>query len=216
MTGRPQPPRVSVAEAGEGGRLVAPAATRNAAAICDLLLRIAPDRGRALELASGTGQHIAAFATRLPGLEWQPSEVDAARLTSIDAYCDPLTNVAPALHLDATCPGWGRHHAGQDLIVVINLLHLVSMDAATCLIGEAAQALSPSGRLLIYGPFMRDGVLTSAGDQSFHASLTGSDPGIGYKNDRDVHELLIAADLVPIDPVEMPANNLALLASRST
>ncbi|MFA3918254.1 DUF938 domain-containing protein [Ruegeria hyattellae] len=214
MIRRPQPPRASVVEAGDGGRLVAPAATRNADAICDLLLRVAPERGRALELASGTGQHVAAFATRLPGLDWQPSEVDAGRLTSIDAYCDPLTNVAIAVHLDASSPGWAKHHAGQDLIVVINLLHLVSMDEAACLIGEAAQALSRSGRLLIYGPFMRDGVLTSDGDQRFHAALSGSDPRIGYKNDRDILDELSAAGLIPVDPVAMPANNLAFLAEK--
>ncbi len=194
--------------------MVAPAAERNSDAICDLLVGVAPSTGRALELASGTGQHMAAFATRMPGLHWQPSEVEDDRRASIEAYCSALANVAPALHLDATRPGWGKAHVGQDLIVLINLLHLISADEVACLIGEAAQALAPHGRMLIYGPFMRDGVLTSAGDQRFHDSLTRSDPAIGYKNDRDVLALMIAAGLVPADPIDMPANNLALLAEQ--
>ncbi|MDP5220790.1 DUF938 domain-containing protein [Ruegeria sp. 2205SS24-7] len=208
------PPTASVATSGQCARMVAPAAERNSAAICDLLVGIAPSTGRALELASGTGQHMAAFATRMPDLHWQPSDVDDDRRASIDAYCGALTNVLPALHLDATRPGWGKTHAGQDLIVLINLLHLVSADETACLIDEAAHALAPHGRLLIYGPFMRDGVLTSAGDQRFHASLTSSDPAIGYKNDRDVLGMMVAAGLVPSAPVDMPANNLALLAKK--
>lgn len=208
------PPSASVATPGQGAQLVAPAAERNRDAICDLLVQVAPRTGHALELASGTGQHMAAFATLLPDLQWQPSEVAEDRRASIDAYCDRLSNVAPAMHLDATRPGWGDRHAGLDLIILINLLHLISEAECTCLIREAALALAPRGRLLIYGPFMRDGDFTSKGDQRFHTSLVTSDPSIGYKNDRDVLDLMTTAELVLSDPVDMPANNLVLLAEK--
>ena len=42
----------------EGGKLYAPAAARNVQAISDLLAQLAPVQGQALEIASGTGQHI--------------------------------------------------------------------------------------------------------------------------------------------------------------
>ncbi|MEY8841743.1 methyltransferase, partial [Cribrihabitans sp. XS_ASV171] len=54
---RRMPPQASVVERGEGARLTAPAASRNAGALGDLLAEVAPATGRALELASGTGQH---------------------------------------------------------------------------------------------------------------------------------------------------------------
>ena len=214
MSKRPLPPQASVAHPGDGGRLVAPAASRNAAALGDLLARVAPARGRALELASGTGQHAAAFAARFPALSWQPTEIDPERRASIDAYCADLPNVAPALELDATRPGWSADHAGQDLILLVNLLHLISAPEARTLMAEAASALAPGGLLVIYGPFMRAGELTSEGDRRFHAALRAQDPAIGYKNDLEVLDLGVAQGLEVVDTVEMPANNLSLVWQR--
>jgi tRNA G46 methylase TrmB len=52
------------------GRLHAPSAARNAGAIADLLERAMKDRPAscALEIASGTGQHVVINAARLPHL----------------------------------------------------------------------------------------------------------------------------------------------------
>lgn len=214
MTRRPLPPNASVATPGDGARLVAPAASRNVVHLCALLTEVAPDRGRALELASGTGQHVAAFAERLPGLEWQPTEIDAARRASIDDYASDLPNVAPAIALDATQRGWADRHGGQDLIVLINLLHLISQPEAKTIIAETARALAPGGRFVLYGPFMRAGELTSEGDARFHATLTAQDPEIGYKDDFDTIDLMQDAGMELVQVLEMPANNLALVAEK--
>ena len=80
------PDSASVAVPDAAGRLFAPSAARNLGAICDLVAHHAPAQGNALELASGTGQHVVAFAQRLPGLCWQPSDIDPARRASVDAY----------------------------------------------------------------------------------------------------------------------------------
>ena len=214
---RKLPPTASVTIPGDGAKLVAPAAVRNANAIGDLLAEVAPKSGHAMELASGTGQHITAFAAQFPDLHWQPTEVNAARRASIDAHVAEagLSNLSPALPLDACAPGWGAAHVGQDLILLVNLLHLISTPEATRLIHEAATALAPGGRFVIYGPFMRGGELTSEGDAAFHASLTAQDPLIGYKDDFDVLDLLEAAGLEIVQVIEMPANNLALVAGRT-
>ncbi|MFC4667725.1 DUF938 domain-containing protein [Seohaeicola nanhaiensis] len=208
------PPTASVAEPAGDGRLFAPAAERNAQAIADLLAEVAPATGRALELASGTGQHVAVFAERFPGLRWQPTEIAPERRASIDAYAGGLANVAPAVALDACAPGWGAHWGGQDLVVLVNLLHLMSEPEAAVVLGEAAQALAPGGVFVIYGPFKRGGNLTSPGDEAFHASLVESDPAIGYKDDFDTMDLLQGAGLEMAQVVEMPANNLALVARK--
>ena len=216
MPKRDVPSTASFAETTPDGRLFAPSAARNAGPLGDLLADLAPARGSALELASGTGQHVAAFAARLPGLHWQPTEIDPARRTSIDAYLAEagLANTAPAQDLDATRPGWGADHAGQALILLVNLLHLISAAEAQILITEAATALSPEGLFLVYGPFMRTGELTSEGDRTFHASLTAQDGEIGYKDDGEIIAMMQAAGLDLVRVVEMPANNLALVARR--
>lgn len=194
--------------------MVAPAASRNAEVLCDLLARVAPHTGRALELASGTGQHVAVFAHRLPDLHWQPSEIEPDRRASIDAYAEGFDNIAPAVELNATQPGWHSKYGAYDLIVLINLLHLISWLEVETLVSEAALALGSGGRLVLYGPFKRAGELTSTGDQNFHAALTQQDPEIGYKNDADMLALLQRSNLIVVERVEMPANNLALVAQK--
>jgi SAM-dependent methyltransferase len=210
------PPEASVAHAGADARMHAPAAERNAEAITEALQDIAPAKGRALELASGTGQHAVAFARALPGLDWQPSEIADDRRASIDAHAaaTSLPNLRAAIPLDATEPGWGVRHSGQALIVLVNLLHLISAEEAQILIAEAAQALAPGGVLAIYGPFLREGRATSEGDARFHASLEAQDPDLGYKDVAEVQSWLEAQGLHPLRTVEMPANNLFLSARR--
>ena len=67
---------------------------------------------------------------------------------------------------------------------------------------------------MIYGPFMRGGELTSDGDTAFHARLTAWDGEIGYKDDFDTLDMMQGAGLEIVMVVEMPANNLALVAGK--
>ncbi len=208
------PKNVSVAHDLEGGRLNAPAAERNAGAITKLICQYAAATGTALEIASGTGQHVVAFASALPGLTWQPTEIDAGRRHSINAWANEakLPNLSPALALDATTPGWGRQHRGHDVIVLINLTHLISAPETRAIMGEVAQALTPGGRFFLYGPFLRGGVATSQGDKTFDASLRAKDPEIGYKDTGDIRDWLQMAGLEVIRMEEMPANNLMFIS----
>ncbi|MFB9150058.1 DUF938 domain-containing protein [Roseovarius ramblicola] len=213
---RTLPPMASVAHQAEGAKLHAPSAERNAGPIAEALREIAPGTGRALELASGTGQHAVAFARAMPGLDWQPTEIDPARRGSIDAYVSEaaLPNLSPARPLDATAPGWGAEHGGQTMVVLVNLLHLITTPEARTVVHEAAQALVPDGCLALYGPFLRDGQATSEGDARFDASLRAQGHGIGYKDLAEVSGWITAAGLPPPQTREMPANNLLLTARR--
>jgi SAM-dependent methyltransferase len=211
------PPRISVAHNGEGARLHAPAAERNADAILDLLRAHAPASGTALEIASGTGQHVTRFACALPGLTWQPTEISDERRASIAAWSTdaPAGAILSPLHLDATTPGWSATHKGFALILLVNLLHLIPTDAARTLIAEAAQALAPGGRFIVYGPFLRNGTATSDGDARFDAAIRADNPDAGYKNDTDMLRWAHESGLDAIARTEMPANNLALVMVRS-
>ncbi|MDF1728068.1 MAG: DUF938 domain-containing protein [Sulfitobacter sp.] len=213
----PLPPTASVAEEAGGGKLYAPAAERNAAAIAALLVTHAPRTGRALEIASGTGQHLVAFAQTLPDLDWQPTDVEEARRASIDARVAEagVTNSASAVPLDLGTPGWSDEWPPFDLIVLVNLLHLLPTPTVTTGLQEIGKALAPGGLFLLYGPFKRAGVLTSAGDARFDAELREADPLIGYKDDRDLHRWAADAGLTVTDQIEMPANNLVFLCRKA-
>ena len=208
------PKNVSVAHDLEGGRLTAPAAERNAGAITQMICQHAAHSGKALEIASGTGQHVLAFASALPGLSWQPTEIDAARRHSINAWAKgaDLPNLRPAMALDATTPGWSAQHSDYDVIVLINLTHLISTPETRVLMDEVARALAPGGRFFLYGPFLRDGVATSEGDKIFDASLRAKDPEIGYKDMDDIRDWLQMAGLDVGAVEEMPANNLMFIS----
>lgn len=215
MTKRPNLPKTaSVADADDQGRLHAPSAARNAAAICDVLKRFAPATGDALELASGSGQHVVEFAKTMDGLTWQPSEIDADRRISIDLWSKDVGNILPVIALDAAQPGWSDRHSGYDFIVLVNLFHLISEAHVHTIIHEATHALRPEGRFAIYGPFLRNGVATSDGDARFDASLRAADPAIGYKDLDTVRQWLADAGLVVLESVDMPANNVTLIAEK--
>ncbi len=211
---RHQPPKefVSVAHELDGARLNAPSAERNAGPITDLLRLHAPQYGSALEIASGTGQHVASFAAALPGITWQPSDIDATRCASIDAWAADQDNIKPAIALDAATPGWHDTLGGKDLIVLINLLHLISAPQARCIISEVAQALATNGRFVLYGPFLRNGVATSPGDRYFDDRLRASDPVIGYKDTSEIKSWLAEAGLSLLTTIDMPSNNLAFIS----
>lgn len=206
------PDSASVATPDSGGKLFAPSAARNTEPLTRALADFVPPQGRALEIASGTGQHIVSYAKAFPQVTWQPTEVAEDRIASIAAYLSEarLTNVETPILLDATAPGWGSNSGRTDLILLSNLLHLISQSEAEVLISEAAQALAPSGCLVVYGPFSRDGMLVSEGDVQFDQSLRAQDPEIGYKSDGGIQSFGATCGLSPNKAVEMPANNLLL------
>ena len=140
----------------EGDKLFAPTAARNQPAINAVMARVAPQSGKALEIASGTGQHIVGFAEIRPDVLWQPTDVAPDRLASINAYREDSErdNILPAYVLNATQPGWSETNGPFDLIYLSNLLHLISKSSAKTLIYEASAALNPGGIALFYGPFM--------------------------------------------------------------
>jgi SAM-dependent methyltransferase len=196
------------------GRRHAPSAMRNQDAILDVLRAVAPAKGSLLEIASGSGQHAAAGARALPGLIWQPSDANPDNLTSIAAWAahDPQPNLRPAVVLDAATPGWAKDWPAQDVVLIINLMHLIPGGIAAAIIANAARALAPKGKLMVYGPFLRDGQTTSDGDAAFDASLRAQDPTIGYKDLAWLQAQFTTANLAT-RITDMPANNLMLIGT---
>lgn len=190
-----------------------PSAERNLQPILDALRPMLPSQGVVLELASGLGQHIAALAAERPDLSFHPTEPDPERRRIIDARARGLGNVGQARPLDACAPGWGSGVQVQ-MVLTVNLLHLISDVQLAVLLDEVAQAITPGGIFAVYGPFLRSDRSASAGDLAFQAALRAQDPAIGYK-ELDVIESVLSVLGFAVTRRDMPANNTLLLARKS-
>jgi len=197
-------------------------ADRNKQPILDELRQLLPERGRALEIASGTGQHVAWFAAHLPHWRWQPSDRLADLFPAIAARTieAQLGNVQPPLLLDVLAAPWLPDDAQAkaplfDLIYCANMLHIAPWATCAGLMQGSARHLTPGGRLVTYGPYLEDGVPTSEGNLSFDQSLRAQDPAWGIRRREDVAQEAESAGLRLAARHAMPANNLLLVWSRA-
>jgi SAM-dependent methyltransferase len=185
----------------------APATERNRDPIAAVLAEELPAAGRVLEIASGTGEHVAAFAARFPALEWQPSDPDADALASIAAWSEGLANVLPPLEIDAAT----GHFPDADAILCINMVHISPWEATLGLLAGAGEALPPGGPLILYGPYRRRDVETAPSNEQFELWLKDKDPRFGLRFVEDVSDAAAPHCLKLERLVEMPANNLMLI-----
>jgi hypothetical protein len=191
-----------------------PAAERNQQPILEVLQQVLPQKGRALEIASGTGQHVAWFAQHLAQWVWQPTDADAPALNSIDARiaAGQLANVRPPLLLDVLSPVWLPADTPPfDAIYCANMLHIAPWSTCAALMQGAVRHLAPSGLLITYGPYLEDDVPTSPGNLGFDRDLRLQNAAWGLRRREDVEVEAAQAGLRLAQRFGMPANNLLLV-----
>ncbi len=190
-----------------------PSAERNKQPILELLRAAVPTRGEALEIASGTGQHVAWFAKHMPGWNWQPTDRHRGALYNIEAYVDQedLDNVYAPRVLDVQSESWLIERQTVDLVVCINMLHIAPWQACEGLMRGCARHLTPGGKLVTYGPYFEDEVPTAPSNLAFDESLRAHDPRQGIRRRADVEQAAAAAGLRRVARHAMAANNLLLV-----
>jgi SAM-dependent methyltransferase len=192
-------------------RLHAPAAQRNRGPILDVLRETLPARGLVLEIASGTGEHVAHFAQSLPALTFQPSDPDARARASVAAWiaATGLANIRAPLELDVTRAPWPLARA--DALLCINMIHISPWEATESLFAAAAALLPDGAPLVTYGPYKREGVHTAPSNAEFDASLRATNPAWGVRDLETVAACAARNGFSAPRIVEMPANNLTLV-----
>jgi len=196
-------------------RLHAPATARNREAILAVLRPCLPERGLVLEIASGSGEHLAFFAASCgPDPVWQPSDPDPAARASIDAWTADLrgANVRPAVELHAGASEWPV--ASADAVLCINMIHIAPWEAAVGLMRGAGAILPPGGLLFLYGPYRREGRHTAPSNEAFDRDLRARNPAWGVRDLETVAALGEDSGFGPPAVHEMPANNLSLVFRR--
>jgi hypothetical protein len=193
-----------------------PAAERNKQPILDVLRKVLPTQGTALEIASGTGQHVAWFAQHLPAWTWQPTDAQVAALDSVMARIarDALRNVHAPLLVDVMSPAWlPSETLPFEAIYCANMLHIAPWATCAALMHGSARHLSPEGVLITYGPYLEDEVPTAGGNLAFDQSLRERDPAWGIRRRVDVEQQAARAGLQLTQRHALPANNLLLVWS---
>ncbi|RYZ09792.1 MAG: DUF938 domain-containing protein [Myxococcales bacterium] len=196
-------------------KLTWPAPERNKQPILEVLERIVPSTGTLLEVASGTGQHAAHFAARLPALLYQPTDLEDANLASIRAWRSELSlpNLLAPLRLDVCESPWP---VGEVQVVYnANMVHIAPWECAVGLFRGAARHLAPGGVLLMYGPFLVGGAHTAPSNQAFDEDLKRRDPRFGVRELEQVVALAAEHGVTFEERVQMPANNQSLIFRRS-
>ena len=197
-------------------RQFSPSVARNKQPILEVLQRVLPPSGRALEIASGTGEHAAHVAAGLPGWTWQPTEVERDAFASIDAWraFAGVANLLPPRQLDVTAADWPE--LGEvDAIFCANMIHIAPWAACQGLMRGAGRCLGPDGLLVLYGPYLFDEEPNAPSNLDFDANLRARDAAWGVRRLADVVAEAARNGLALVERVPMPANNLMLVLRRA-
>ena len=166
-----------------------------------------------LELGSGTGQHAAYLAPRLPWIRWQPTELPE-RLESIRAWREAsgAENLEEPVALDVAAPSWPVDEA--DVILTINTIHIVPWEGVLAMIEGVGRTLREPGWFVVYGPFRFEDRPLEPSNAQFEQWLRQTDPRRGLRQFGQIDEACRAQGLRFGGDLEMPANNHVLWWTR--
>lgn len=189
------------------------ACERNKEPILGVLRESFAELSTVVEIGSGTGQHAAHFARRLPHLDWQPTDrADKLPTLAARVALDGPPNLRSPVELEVTWPSWP--FVAADAVFSANTLHIMSWDEVKSFFNGVGRILGRGGRLAIYGPFRYSERYTSDSNELFDRHLRERLPDGGIRDFEAVDQLAAAQGLELVADNTMPANNQLLLWQR--
>ena len=183
---------------------------RNKGPILEVLREAFAGCKHVLEIGSGSGQHAVHFATGMPWLVWQPSELPAAMPDlRRRIFNEGPKNLRAPVMIDVSEQPWDVRKV--DGVFTANTLHIMHWPAVQAFFAGLPAVAKPGAVLAIYGPFRYDGRYTSGSNESFDAMLHARDPESGVRDFRDVDALARAAGFGFRADHAMPAHNQTLV-----
>jgi SAM-dependent methyltransferase len=195
--------------AGHPAKQHAPSCERNRDDILPVLQEICPRSGTVLEIGSGTGQHAVYFATHLPHLVWQPSDL-AHSLPSIRAWAEEaaLPNLREPMVLDLLADE--RPALSAQVVVCINTVHIVAWQGVENLFALAGRVLTPGGLMYVYGAYRYATRPLETSNEVFDQWLKQRDPASGVRDFEAVNILAQNNNLTLVEDRAMPGNNRSI------
>ena len=162
-----------------------------------------------LEIASGTGQHAAFFASQCQNLVMWPSDQTLNRSTSVSAWSQEaqVSERVRALHLlDVTQVNHWPNRLFP-LIYCANMVHISPWACTESLFKGAGLHLLPKGILVMYGPYRLEGQGLAPSNITFDESLKQRDSRWGIRDLNALDQLAQQSHLTRVGLYECPANN---------
>ena len=190
-----------------------PSAERNKSVIGDVFEKHMNCK-KVFEVASGSGQHVSYLAARFPDTYFQPSEVEVERFDSINEWAYGLANVGTPLLVDTTQIEDPFPLQGFDGLMCINMIHISPYESCEGLAKLAEEILVSEGKILLYGPYIREGVNTSNSNLEFDKWLKAKDSRFGIRRLDRVSGTFETHGFSLDEVIEMPANNCVVIFKR--
>lgn len=173
-----------------------------------------------LEIASGTGEHAALFATSIPDVIYQPTEPDVSMHNSIRSWNENNKNVLnpigmelqSKLLINSILP-IDFQSKNVDVIICINMIHISPYSCTDSLFCISEESLSKDGFLLTYGPYRVNGEMVESNVQ-FDVSLKNRNSEWGVRDLEEITETAKKYKMNLVESVPMPANNFCLIFQR--
>ena len=169
---------------------------------------------KVLEIGSGTGQHAVYFASMVPGIVWQTTDL-AENLAAIKSWIDDsgLPNLPEPRELDVSSAWMNETY---DLLFSANTFHIMNQDQVEQCLKRCTSCLKQKGNLIVYGPFNYHGSYTSVSNEQFDGWLKSRDSQSGIKHFEWINELANRSGLHLVNDIAMPANNRILIWQSET
>lgn len=194
----------------DGDRMFSPSAARNKAVIAEAFERLGITGGDVLEIGSGSGEHAVEILRRYSELNWTCSDMDDDARKSCKAWAEysELSERMSVIELDLSRPGWQDGLSQFDVIYCANVIHISPSVVFQELLLTGPELLIEGGRLVLYGPFRRNGNFPAPSNQDFDALLKSRNPEWGVRDlEQDIIPLAESAGM-KLESIEvMPANN---------
>ena len=163
------------------------------------------------EIGSGSGQHACYFASQLPHLVWQPTDLEE-NMSGINAWLEEaqLANLNQPRVLDVNQSVWPCQE-GMEAVFTANTLHIMAWKQVQTLFEKLGSYSKPQALICIYGPFNYNGAFTSDSNARFDQWLKDRNPLSGIRDFEAVLVLAESQGLSLLNDHAMPANNRLLV-----
>lgn len=185
------------------------ACENNRVPILEVIRPLLANKGRVLEIGSGTGQHAICFAQQMPHLIWQTSDL-LENHWGIEQWIDsfPCHNLPPPLELDVLSHNFSMKN--YDAIFTANTAHIMPWEGVVNMFATLATQLPTHGVFLLYGPMGYNGIISPESNIEFDQFLRQQSAHRGIRQFDDINGLAIDAGLQLIADHDLPANNRLL------